>query len=277
MVINDLKIVLEKNKDIRNKIYLRNLLKEVLQVYVLDFVYTNPNYKNLIFTGGTCLRKFYDLNRVSEDLDFDIEGKRFNYQKFQKDLEKYFVSNMQYKQMSTKYKNKTIFLKFPVLREIGFSGPNDSEILMLRLDFSKSFSKNCKTTTHLFSSYNYSFIVKSYDFSTLMANKVAAFLTRTFRKGKNQEESFKGRDVFDLIWMLDKSRSRKEGINMNRINDVLKINNKEDLRKEILKKAEKINSKDLYFDIKNFFVEEKFVKEFSDNFYQLLSSSIKHL
>ncbi|MBL7036235.1 nucleotidyl transferase AbiEii/AbiGii toxin family protein [Candidatus Microgenomates bacterium] len=276
MVINDLKIVLEKNKSIQNKVYLRNLLKEVLQVYVLNFIYTNPEYKDLIFTGGTCLRKFYSLNRVSEDLDFDIEGKDFNYEKFQKDLEKYFVSNMQYKQMSTKYKNKTIFLKFPVLREIGFSGPNDSEILMLRLDFSKSFSKSCKTTTHLFSSYNYNFIVKSYDFPTLMANKVTAFLTRTFRKGDSQKESFKGRDAFDLVWMLDGTRN-KDGINMNRISDMLKIKDKEDLKKEILKKAKKISSKDLYFDIRNFFAEEKFVKEFSDNFYKILNSSIKYL
>ena len=92
MVIQNLKSVLIKNKDITNRTYLRNLLKEELQVFVLYFIYTGK-HKDLIFTGGTCLRKFYNLPRLSEDLDFDIKDKDFDFLKFQSDLKNYFIKD----------------------------------------------------------------------------------------------------------------------------------------------------------------------------------------
>ena len=40
-------------------LYVRNILKEYLQVHVLFSIYTTAKYKSLlIFTGGTCLRRF---------------------------------------------------------------------------------------------------------------------------------------------------------------------------------------------------------------------------
>ncbi len=46
-------------------------MKEVLQAYVLDYLYNHPSYRRLNFYGGTCLHVVYGLNRLSEDLDFD--------------------------------------------------------------------------------------------------------------------------------------------------------------------------------------------------------------
>ena len=48
----------------------RILLKEALQAQVLDYLYNHPLYRGLNFYGGTCLHIVYDLNRLSEDLDF---------------------------------------------------------------------------------------------------------------------------------------------------------------------------------------------------------------
>lgn len=39
----------------------RILLKEVLQAYVLDFIYNHPKYRRLNFYGGTCLLSSMDL------------------------------------------------------------------------------------------------------------------------------------------------------------------------------------------------------------------------
>ena len=121
MVIQNLKSVITKKQGLRNRDFLRNLLKEELQVYVLNFIYSSGVYRNLIFTGGTCLRKFYGLPRISEDLDFDLESESFDFDVFQKDLEKYFYKELQYKTLSLRLKNETLFLKFPVLKEIGFN------------------------------------------------------------------------------------------------------------------------------------------------------------
>jgi predicted nucleotidyltransferase component of viral defense system len=262
MVIQNLKSVLEKTNNPNNRIYVRNLLKEELQVYVLNFIYTSE-YKNLIFTGGTALRRFYNLPRLSEDLDFDIEGDSFDFEKFQDDIGNYFKKNLQYQDLEVKLKNNTIFLRFPVLKEIGFSAMNDTNILFLRIDFAYAKGKRSNTELRLFSAYDFSFLARLYDFPTLFDNKVSAFLSRDYKKGGNQQESFKGRDAFDVVWMIEEAK--KTGIK-------LLINTA--LRDAILKKAEKISSNDLYNDLIPFFADINFVKGFCNNYYSLVKTAL---
>lgn len=263
MVIQNLKLVLEKNAELVNKAFIRNALKEELQAFVLNFVYTS-SYKNLIFTGGTALRRFYGLPRISEDLDFDIEGKVFDFEGFLDDLKKYFEQEIGYKNLEIKLKGKTLFLRFPVLEEIGFSAENETDILFLRVDFAFiPKGKKYKTVFQLFSGGDFSFLVKTYDFTTLFENKVTAFLTREFRKGGTQEESFKGRDAFDLVWMLQEAK---------RLNIRLKLD--EETKNRVLKKAEKIKPGDLFNDLNSFFADLSFVHKFCDNYYELVSSNL---
>ncbi|MCI0500773.1 MAG: nucleotidyl transferase AbiEii/AbiGii toxin family protein, partial [Epsilonproteobacteria bacterium] len=67
-----------KNLPIRNaeKDYLLELLLFALSDY----------RRFLVFKGGTALYKFYNLNRFSEDLDFDLIGKRFDVDKMIKKI-----------------------------------------------------------------------------------------------------------------------------------------------------------------------------------------------
>jgi len=276
MVIQDLKEVITRSESIANRDFVRNLLKEELQVFVLNFIYTS-SYKNLIFTGGTCLRKFYGLPRISEDLDFDINATSFDFDEFQKDLKEYFAKEMQYKDLGLKFKNLTVFLKFPVLKEIGFAVTGDSDILFLRLDFSFNKDRNFNTETQIFSAYDFSFLAKTYDLGTLLANKIAAFLTREYKRGGEQSVSFKGRDVFDLIWMLGQAKKTGIRVNSQRINGLLGIKDGGELRKKILRKMEKVDPRDLYNDLRPFFRDTGFVDNFCQNFLKLLEANIKYL
>ena len=52
----------------------RIILKEVLQAYVLDYLYIQRIYRRLNFYGGPCLHVVYGRNRLSEDLDFDNQA-----------------------------------------------------------------------------------------------------------------------------------------------------------------------------------------------------------
>ena len=52
---------------------LRNSAKEEIQYYVLDFIYHHPKYSKWIMYGGSALRICYGLNRMSVDLDFEID------------------------------------------------------------------------------------------------------------------------------------------------------------------------------------------------------------
>ena len=285
MIIDDLKTIIRQNRSIKNREYLRNLLKEALQLYVLNFIYTSSYnrrfqaspeaYKSLIFTGGTCLRRFYNLPRLSEDLDFDIEAKTFPFEKFAADLENYFTKDLQYKNLRIKFrqKNKTFFLRFPVLKEIGFSSEPETDILFVRLDLAFNQSQNFQTERQFLSTPSFSFLVKTYDFPTLFANKICAFLTREFKKRKEQKEPFKGRDVFDLVWMLQRAKELSLKPNFARITDLTGVK-REEVGELIKKKAQKVDPKALNEDLRGFFPDLNFVGDFCQNFKILLLSNL---
>lgn len=264
VIIDELKKVVENNKDNPNSEYRRNILKESLQVYILNFIYTTE-YKDLIFTGETCLRKFYDLPRISEDLDFNYENADFNFEVFQKDLSDYFTKYLGFNNFSLKFNGRTILIKFPILREIGFAGSNDSEVLYLKIDF--ALSESGDTNIKAFTKNGFSFIARCYDLNTLFVNKVDVFLNRVYKKGKIQKLNFKGRDAFDVYWMLNDGM--KLGINPKLVTKALVA--------QILKKSKKIKSEELYSDLGNFFSDQSFARQFCDNFYTLLESSIKYV
>lgn len=52
----------------------KHMLKEYLQLMVLDFLATSPYISKLAFIGGTNLRLVRGIDRFSEDLDFDCKN-----------------------------------------------------------------------------------------------------------------------------------------------------------------------------------------------------------
>jgi len=52
------------------------ILKEALQVCILEKLYSTSESDNIIFQGGTCLRLLYGGPRYSEDLDFIITDRQ---------------------------------------------------------------------------------------------------------------------------------------------------------------------------------------------------------
>jgi predicted nucleotidyltransferase component of viral defense system len=183
MIVEELKFVFDKNKD-KNALYLRNLLKEQLQYYVLNFIYNSLYGEKFLFKGGTCLRFCFDLPRLSEDLDFDVKDfSSFDYQIFIKDLKEYFVSKLKYKDFEVKVsgKNRLIYLKFPILKKIGFplekEKPSEN-ILFLRIDLSEVLGKNFKEEISLKSTWDFSFLIKRYSLSDIFSGKLASILSR---------------------------------------------------------------------------------------------------
>ncbi len=51
----------------------RAILREYLQVKILDILYQEKMSLKLYFVGGTSLRLLHGLDRFSEDLDFDTD------------------------------------------------------------------------------------------------------------------------------------------------------------------------------------------------------------
>lgn len=281
MILESLKEVLKKAPSPADKIYIRNLLKESLQFYVLNFIYSSQAWKNLIFTGGTCLRRCYGLPRLSEDIDFNIEEKNLDFKTFSDNIDTYFSKKLQFRDLNINFKpkNQTFYLKFPILSQLGFITPSESNILFLRIDFSFNLSKEFATESNLISGHDFSFLVRNYDLSTLFANKIMALLERKFKKGGHQKEPFKGRDVFDIVWFIQKSRESggKLKPNLKRIKDLTEIKTTKELREKLITKIEKIEPKALIEDLKPFFSDITFVQHFSKIYQNFIREGISEV
>ena len=249
-----------------NKYYQRNLIKEKLQDSILNFVYNSKKFNKLIFTGGTCLRKLYNLPRLSEDLDFDFTS-NFEIKNFKIEIEKYLVTKEKFNNVELKIANnkKTIFIKF--LQKNG-------EKIFVRCDFSKA-KKNIKTEVNPYNSDRYNFFILNYDLPTLFGNKIEAFLERDFFKGSEQTMSFKGRDVFDIAWFIQLSAKssfvlKPEWKNLEKD---LKMTKKVIIKK-IIEKVSKIKNEELLLDLIPFIESEKTISEFINSFVVIIKNKL---
>jgi len=266
MLINDLNSIINSNTN-TNPLYMRNLLKEALQTYTLNFIYTSKWGQNFLFKGGTCLRYCFELPRLSEDLDFDLKNyNNLDQTSFLTDLENYFKKTQQISKFSYRIagNDRQIFLQFPILGE--------PKLLFLRLDLAPIDSKIYTEELSLKTSLNFSFLMKRYSLPDLFASKITAILSRTYFKGKNNEITFKGRDYFDLVWFLQK------GVypNTKRLSDLLK----QDLSfiwNQVDKNVENLNINYLKEDLSPLFSDQVFVNNFCQNFKQMYTQEKKKL
>jgi len=252
-----------------SSLFIRNVLKEELQNFVLNFIYTSK-YKNLIFTGGTCLRKNYGLNRLSEDLDFDFVDE-FDIDQFAENVIEYFQKTLEYRLVTAKISTnrQSIYLKFPILKELGLLGNQGTpEDLFLRCDFSKINTKIYGTETNLIKAGQYEFFNLSYDLPTLFANKIVATIERIYFKGKYQKVSSKGRDIYDIFWLLQLSAKTSFSLkpNKERMLKLLKLNSSLEIKSLLKKKINLVEEDYLYQDLLPLLESKGLLDSFKQNF-----------
>src|SRR3990167_1759589 len=164
-------IVQEKKLQGNGKSLIRNYLKEYLQYLVLSLLYNQKKMKNLVFKGGSCLRICFYLPRVFEDLDFDYEGKEFS-KNILGDLNDYLKNEIKkkyYSPVETKIQSTTrIYLKFPVLYNLGLANQSESDKLYVKIETSNKLNPFADFILTPVSKFGYNFIVKSYDLPSLM-------------------------------------------------------------------------------------------------------------
>jgi predicted nucleotidyltransferase component of viral defense system len=262
-IITELKEII-RTDDLVPPIVLRSLLKEHLQNYVLDFIYESSKHKSLIFYGGTCLKKIYGLDRMSEDLDFETDL-TYDSKVLAKELEGYFFKKQKFSDVEIKHQNvnnvNRITLKFPILNKLGLS-ENKNENLHIKLEINLSDNIDYPIEVSPLSISKFTIFVKHYDLSTLMAGKMVACIDRSFFKGKTKI-NIKGRDYYDLIWYMQKEVSP----NLDRIRAYKKDWTVKKVFEELDKKVERINSKDLLIDLEPFFLKQGYIKTWSENFH----------
>ena len=181
----------------------RILLKEALQSYVLDFLYNHPYYRRLNFYGGTCLHVIFNLNRLSEDLDFD-NNENLELASLENDLVDMFKNALGYEETIAKSQRSAqgilrVTLKFPLLKDLRLSA-HSNESLHLKVEISHHEQVAEIQHTPVFY-HGRSFVPAHFSLETMMAGKMIACLERSFQRGR--EGAFiKGRDFYDLLWFM---------------------------------------------------------------------------
>lgn len=268
MIISNLKHVLEQNRN-QNYLFLRNLLKEQLQFYVLNFVYNSAYGKKFLFKGGTALRFCFDLPRLSEDLDFDVDDfPKFDFDRFTADLRIYFQTKLVYKDVKIKVSgvNRIIYLQFPILQAIGLVmdlNTSQDNNLFVRIDVAPIEGQDFNREISLQSTADFSFLINRYSLPDLYAGKLAAIVQRQRWQGTTREARFKGRDYFDIFWL--ESRGIKP--NWQYLQSLLNMGSKTDILMAIDQKlTEAVKRKtELKQDLMPFFRQPEFVNNFIDN------------
>ncbi|MDI6883247.1 MAG: nucleotidyl transferase AbiEii/AbiGii toxin family protein [Patescibacteria group bacterium] len=258
----------------KNKLFKRNLLKEYLQLLVLDFIYSQPKYSQLIFYGGSCLCHCFGLPRLSEDLDFVDLKKRVKIENLAKDLENFFKKNTDLN-LTTSFQKFRVILKFPILWELNLAKKSESNLLFLKIEVFRKFDfcKNYQIEILPLFKFNKSILVKTLDLPTLMATKIGAIFYRKWGKTNKKGRvliKVKGRDYFDFVWYLEK------GIKPN-LKCVFGLKNKSELKKKLSEIVAKVDEKSIRLDLEPLIENKNFVKNLSRNLKEILKREIERL
>ncbi len=251
----------------------RIILKEVLQAYVLDYLYNHTSYRHLNFYGGTCLHVVYGLNRLSEDLDFDNQaGLELGH--LAADLAEYFQKSFGYGDASAKTQRGEggilrITLKFPVLNVLDLS-PHPSEALHLKVEVSQHEQVAVIQHTPVFV-YGRSLVAAHFSLETMMAGKMLACLERNFERGRGGVQ-IKGRDFYDLLWFM---QQRVQPLEEKLARDGQQHYSVESAMLALQEKVARITPRDLAIDLLPMFESRQYIEAWLEAFHENFQALVR--
>ncbi len=173
-------------------------VREYLQVRILDHLQRLGAMTALAFQGGTALRLLYGLARFSEDLDFALEHphSEVDLPRWLHTLSRRLRAEGYPAELRRVRLQRTVasaFVHFPgLLYELGLSSHPD-ESLSVKIEVDTRPPAGATTRTTLVRRHDTLLHVYHHDRASLLAGKIHALLQRRW---------LKGRDVYDLVWML---------------------------------------------------------------------------
>ena len=218
----------------------RYILKEYFQYIILDIIFNGIYANKLTFIGGTALRLIYDNTRFSEDLDFDNFNLSFDeFEEITKNIQKQMsLLGFTVEINNTRPAAYRCKIKIPeILYQNNLSG-HKAENIAIHFDtqaqnYLHTPDKKILNKFGIFTQINVTPI------STLLAQK---FVTAFDRR------RLKGRDFYDIIFLL----SLNIEPDYQYLNQMLKINSKEELKKYILTQAKNVDFEVLAKDVETF-------------------------
>jgi len=232
----------------------KNILREYIQYKLLEAIYSSEFGRNMVFMGGTAVRILHENKRFSEDLDFDNNGMD---QKTFISMSKLALRALEREGLKAELKNvfKCAYHAYigisDILHSYGISHHQEEKIT-IQLDM-EAQNADYKPDHPFINKFDVFLRINAVPVNTLLSQKIYAFLNR---------KRVKGRDIFDISFLLGKTRP-----DYNYIDQKTGINNSKDLRTKLLNYCDKLDLKVLARDVEPFLFEPKEksrVSEFKD-------------
>jgi predicted nucleotidyltransferase component of viral defense system len=223
----------------QNTAFQKYMVKEYIQLMILDWLSTSPYIKNIVFIGGTNLRLVKGIDRFSEDLDFDC--KNFSQENFTKMTDDIltFLQRSGFRAETRDKDNSrlTAFRRnfyFPeLLFELDLSGYREERFLIKIESQDQGVNYNPVIANIKRAGFFFPFPVPPD--STLCAMKLSALLARQ-----------KGRDFYDVMFLLGLTSPDYVYLSAKR-----NIANKEDLKRALIETVNKIDLNKKYRDFEH--------------------------
>lgn len=200
-----------------NVSFQKYMLKEYIQLLILDFLSTTPFIKKIAFIGGTNLRLLKGIDRFSEDLDFDC--KNFSKEEFMEMTDAVITflkrDGLRVEVRDRENKKLTAFrrsLHFPeLLFEMGLSGHKEERFLIKVESEDQQMSYKPILANIKGCGLYFPFPVPTD--GVLCSMKISAMLSRR-----------KGRDFYDVMFLLAQTQPDysflAEKLNINNLRDL---------------------------------------------------------
>lgn len=215
-----------------NPVHQKYLVKEYIQLMVLNFLSTTSYIRYIIFFGGTYLRLVKGIDRFSEDIDFDCKDfKRNDFFKMTDEIIR-FLQQSGYQitvrdRDNPKLKSFRRNIFFPqFLFELGLSGHKEERFL-LKIETQDQQFLYPQSNVHIRGcGFFFPFPVPSDEI--LCAMKISALISRR-----------KGRDFYDVMFLLSQIAP-----DYSFLTEKLNIRDKASLQAELLKIASEVDLQD---------------------------------
>lgn len=225
----------------------RAILREYLQYKVLQAIFDSKHASKLAFLGGTALRIVYGNNRFSEDIDLDNFG--LSWSEFENVIQKVkrFLSleGFEIEVRNVAKGAYRCYLRFPaLLYEQGLS-PYQQEKILIQVD----------TTAQGYKYEPEIILLNKFDvFAEIRVTPLDILLSQKIYTAVNRKRP-KGRDFYDITYLSSRTKP-----DYGFLNQKLGVNTAEDLRREIIKKIEKIDFEKLSDDVAPFLMNVDHIK-----------------
>ena len=225
----------------------RAILREYLQVKVLQAIFESKQASQLVFIGGTALRILYDNQRFSEDIDldnFNLSWEAFD--EMIQSVERFLVlDGFEVEVQGVGKGAYHCYLRFPELLYRQGLSPLIAQKLLIRVD-SAAQGYKYQPEARILNKFDVFTEVRAASLSLLLSHKIYTAINR---------KRPKGRDFYDITFLAGRSKP-----DFGFLSQKLGVNAPEELREALLERVEAFDFNALAEDVAPFLMDKTQVK-----------------